>query len=30
MKNEIWGKILRLAITVLTAFATAFGVQACV
>ena len=32
MENEnrtIWGKILKIAITVLTAIATAFGVQAC-
>lgn len=25
----LWSKILRIAITVLTALATAFGVQAC-
>jgi len=29
MKKELWNKILRIAITVLTAIATAFGVQAC-
>ena len=32
MENEnrtIWGKILKIAITVLTAIATALGVQAC-
>ena len=31
MENKsIWGKILRIAITILTAIATTFGVQACV
>ena len=32
MENEnksIWSKILKIAITVLTAIATAFGIQAC-
>ncbi len=32
MENEnksIWGKILKVVITVLTAIATAFGLQAC-
>lgn len=33
MKNDlqgsVWGKILKIAITVLTAVATAFGIQAC-
>ena len=32
MENEnktIWSKILKITITVLTAIATAFGVQAC-
>ena len=32
MNNEnktFWGKILKIAITVLTAIATAFGLQAC-
>ena len=28
-KKELWDKILKVAITVLTALATAFGVQAC-
>ena len=28
--NNIWGKILKIAITLLTALATAFGIQACV
>ena len=29
-KNKsIWGKILKVVITVLTAIATAFGLQAC-
>ena len=27
--KDIWSKILRIAITVLTALATAFGIQAC-
>lgn len=27
--KTIWAKILKIAITVLTAIATAFGVQAC-
>ena len=27
--NNIWGKILKITITLLTALATAFGVQAC-
>ena len=33
MENEnktIWGKILKITITLLTALATAFGIQACV
>ena len=30
MENKnIWGRILKLTITILTALATAFGVQAC-
>ena len=32
MENEnktIWGKILKITITLLTALATAFGIQAC-
>ena len=32
MENEnksIWGKIIKVVITVLTAIATAFGLQAC-
>ena len=28
-KNTIWSKILKLTITVLTAIAAAFGIQAC-
>ena len=28
-KNNIWSKILKITITVLTAIATAFGIQAC-
>ena len=27
--NSIWGKILKIVITVLTAVATTFGLQAC-
>ena len=27
--NNIWGKILKITITLLTALATAFGIQAC-
>ena len=27
--NSIWGKILKVVITVLTAVATTFGLQAC-
>ena len=27
--KNIWGKILKIAITVLTAIAAAFGLQAC-
>ena len=27
--NSIWGKILKVLITVLTAVATTFGLQAC-
>ena len=27
--NSIWSKILKITITVLTALATAFGIQAC-
>ena len=33
MENEnktIWGKILKITITLLTALETAFGIQACV
>lgn len=29
-KKEIWQKILQLAITVLTAIATTFGVTSCI
>lgn len=29
MKKSLWQKILQITITVLTALATAFGVQAC-
>ena len=29
MKQEIWGKILNILITVLTAIATTFGVTSC-
>ena len=30
MENKnIWGRILKITITILTALATAFGVQAC-
>ena len=28
-KNSLWGKILKIVITVLTAVATTFGLQAC-
>ena len=28
-KSPIWGKIIQFIITVLTAFATTFGVQSC-
>ena len=28
-KNTVWGKILQITITVLTAIATALGLQAC-
>ena len=28
--NNIWTKILKITITLLTAIATAFGIQACV
>lgn len=28
--NNLWGKILKIVITVLTAIATTFGIQACV
>ena len=28
-KNELWQKILRIAITILTAIATTFGVTSC-
>ena len=27
--NNIWSRILKITITVLTALATAFGIQAC-
>ena len=33
MENEnksVWGKILKVVITVLTAIATTFGLQACI
>jgi len=29
MKEPIWSKILKVVITVLTAIATTFGIQAC-
>jgi len=29
MKNNIWSKILKITITVLSAIAAAFGIQAC-
>lgn len=29
MKNTVWKKILQIAITVLTAIATTFGVTSC-
>ncbi|MBQ8274288.1 MAG: smalltalk protein [Bacteroidaceae bacterium] len=29
MKNTIWKKILQIAITILTAIATTFGVTSC-
>ena len=29
MKNSVWSKILQITITVLTAIAAAFGIQAC-
>jgi len=28
-KKELWNRILKVAITLLTALATAFGIQAC-
>ena len=28
--NNLWGKILKITITLLTALATALGIQACV
>ena len=28
-KTTLWGKILKIVITVLTAVATTFGIQAC-
>ena len=28
-KPNVWGKILKVVITVLTAIATTFGIQAC-
>ena len=28
--NNMWSKILKITITLLTALATAFGIQACV
>ncbi len=28
-KNAIWGKIIQLIVTVLTAIATTFGIQSC-
>ena len=28
-KNNIWSKILKIVITILTAVATTFGLQAC-
>lgn len=29
MKNSVWTKILKITITVLSAIAAAFGIQAC-
>jgi len=29
-KNSLWSKILKIVITVLTAIATTFGLQACI
>ncbi len=29
-KQNIWGKVLQILITVLTAIATTFGVQSCI
>ena len=29
-KNSLWSKILKIVITVLTAVATTFGLQACI
>ena len=29
-KNELWGKILHILITILTAVATTFGVTSCI
>ncbi|MBQ2363569.1 MAG: smalltalk protein [Bacteroidaceae bacterium] len=28
-KNPVWGKLLQILITILTAIATTFGVQSC-
>jgi hypothetical protein len=28
-KNNIWGKVIQIIITVLTAIATTFGMQSC-
>ena len=30
MKESVWSKILKVVITVLTAIATTFGLQACI
>ena len=30
MNKSVWGKILKVVITVLTAIATTFGLQACI
>jgi hypothetical protein len=29
VKNNIWGKVIQIIITVLTAIATTFGMQSC-
>ena len=30
MKDSVWGKIINIIITVLTAIATSFGVSSCI